>query len=103
MVNLELYGYLFWYNGHEKLWYAIPSESASIFFSGYVDRNTYLSASHMDKLIVAVIEIEHEKYKETEFEKSKSLVDEVIICETCGREKVKDFDSEPGFDCHACL
>lgn len=106
MANLDLYGHLFWYNGYEELWYAIPRDEVGIFFSGYVDRSSFLSAEKMERLISNVIELERSKSNESnesDFEKLKNTVEEVIICDTCGREKVKDFDNDPGFDCHACL
>lgn len=103
MHKAEIYGYVFWYNGFRELWYAIPRSDISMFFSGRVDHDSFLSATHLEKLISAVTDYEKSRDTSSEFEDSKTIIEDVVICETCGREKVKDFDGELDFECHACL
>jgi hypothetical protein len=47
----ELYGFVFWYNHFEKLWYAIPTSEYSNFFSGKHDRKSNIKSSSINTLI----------------------------------------------------
>jgi hypothetical protein len=47
----ELYGFVFWYNDFEKLWYAIPRESYTDFFSGKYENADIMKSKNIDTLI----------------------------------------------------
>ena len=46
-----LYGYVFWYNPYEKMWYAINRETQIIFFGGDREKSKFFKAKEANLLI----------------------------------------------------
>jgi hypothetical protein len=44
-----LYPYVFWYNAHEFIWYAIPRDSYSDFWNG--NKGVAMKARYMEDLV----------------------------------------------------
>ncbi len=54
----NLYGYGFWYNSYEELWYAIPRSTWTVFFSGVKLKDEFedvMSSRNINDLIGAII------------------------------------------------
>ena len=52
MNNMEeLYGYVFWYNSHETLWYAIERDNQLEFFNGNRSKITCIKSKDINTLI----------------------------------------------------
>ena len=51
----ELYGYIFWFNHYEEIWYAIDRNTQVLFFSGGEDR--VKSKYYKTKDITVLIEL----------------------------------------------
>ena len=52
MNNMEkLYSYVFWFNHHTDLWYAVPSNQYQQFFSGYLEYEGVLKSDKIETLI----------------------------------------------------
>jgi hypothetical protein len=47
----KLYDYVFWYNHHEKLWYAIPRDQQLDFFNGNRSKVEFLKSKKESTLI----------------------------------------------------
>ena len=49
-----VYNYIFWYNTYENLWYAIPRNQYTNFFSGHLPYEGVVKSSKIDTLIFIV-------------------------------------------------
>ena len=47
--SIFLYPYVFWYNAHEFIWYAIPRNSYSDFWNG--NKDVAMKARYMEDLV----------------------------------------------------
>ena len=47
----ELYSYLFWYNPHENLWYAIERDDVLKFFNGHRNEVSFLKSKQHSTLV----------------------------------------------------
>lgn len=52
MINL--YNYLFWHNSYEELWYAIPRDQYTAFFSGHMEYEGVLKSKSIETLIYLI-------------------------------------------------
>ena len=50
----HLYNYVFWHNHYEELWYAIPKDQYTQFFSGYLESKGVLKSRKIETLIYMV-------------------------------------------------
>ncbi len=51
----NLYGYVFWFNSHQELWYAIETSKYTDFMSGHLrDKNT-LHSKKIETLIELIV------------------------------------------------
>lgn len=50
----NLYKYVFWYNHHEELWYAIPQDQYTYFFSGHLEYKGVLKSKKIETLIYMI-------------------------------------------------
>lgn len=48
--NQNLYGYIFWYNPYENLWYAIERDSYLVFFNGNRKEAIYYKSEDINTL-----------------------------------------------------
>jgi hypothetical protein len=48
--NENLYGYVFWYNPYENLWYAIERNSYLVFFNGNREKAIYYKSKDINTL-----------------------------------------------------
>lgn len=48
--NDNLYGYIFWYNPNENLWYGIERDSYLLFFNGNRDKATFYTGKDINVL-----------------------------------------------------
>jgi hypothetical protein len=54
MNNSDLYRFVFWYNPHQGLWYAIDRDTQLEFFNGNRDKSIYYASKEIDTLIEMV-------------------------------------------------
>ena len=54
MTNSNLYGFIFWCNPHEGLWYAIDRDTQLDFFNGNREKSTYYKSKEIATLIEMV-------------------------------------------------
>lgn len=47
----KLYEYIFWYNHHEKYWYAVHRDYQLDFFNGNRDRSKYIRSTQHSTLV----------------------------------------------------
>lgn len=50
----KLYNYIFWYNHHESLWYAIERDSMLLFFNGHREESSYIKSKKHETLVELV-------------------------------------------------
>jgi hypothetical protein len=50
----QIYNYVFWYNSYEQLWYAIPRDQYTEFFSGNRNYKNVIKSSKIDTLIMII-------------------------------------------------
>ena len=53
MVNImeNLFGYVFWYNPYEKIWYAIHRDTQLDFFNGNREKSIFYKSSEVSTLV----------------------------------------------------
>jgi hypothetical protein len=49
-----VHNYVFWYNTYDNLWYAIPRDQYTSFFSGHLPYEGVLKSSKIDTLILII-------------------------------------------------
>ena len=47
----NLYSYVFWYNSYTKIWYAIPTDLYTEFFTGKKNNDRIMSSNKIETLI----------------------------------------------------
>ena len=47
----NLYNYIFWYNHHEEVWYAIHRDTQLEFFNGSRDKANYIKSNQHSTLV----------------------------------------------------
>ena len=50
----QIYNYVFWYNTYEQIWYAIPRDQSTEFFSGNRNYKNVIKSSKIDTLIMII-------------------------------------------------
>lgn len=50
----QIYNYVFWYNTYEQIWYAIPRDQYTEFFSGNRNYKNVIKSSKIDTLIMII-------------------------------------------------
>jgi len=50
----QIYNYVFWYNTYEQIWYAIPRDQYTEFFSGNRNHKNVIKSSKIDTLIMII-------------------------------------------------
>lgn len=45
-----LYNYVFWFNSYEDMWYAVPRDQYTNFFSGHLEYTGVIKSPKMDTL-----------------------------------------------------
>ena len=50
----QIYNYVFWYNTYEQIWYAIPRDQYTEFFSGNTNFKNIIKSSKIDTLIMII-------------------------------------------------
>jgi len=50
----QIYNYIFWYNTYEQIWYAIPRDQYTEFFSGNRNYKNVIKSSKIDTLIMII-------------------------------------------------
>lgn len=55
MNNANLYNYIFWYNPHENLWYAIDRDTQLFFFNGNRKNAIYYKSKEHSTLVSILI------------------------------------------------
>lgn len=55
MNNENLYNYIFWFNSHENLWYAIDRDTQLNFFSGYRNKSKYYKSKEHSTLVSILV------------------------------------------------
>lgn len=50
----QIYGYVFWHNTYEKIWYAIPRDQYTEFFSGNRNYKGVIKSSQIETLIMII-------------------------------------------------
>lgn len=46
----NLYNYIFWFNSYEDIWYAVPRDQYTNFFSGHLEYTGVLKSKSFDTL-----------------------------------------------------
>ena len=50
----QIHNYVFWYNTYEQIWYAIPRDQYTEFFSGNTNFKNIIKSSKIDTLIMII-------------------------------------------------
>jgi hypothetical protein len=50
----QIYGYVFWCNTYEQVWYAIPRDQYTEFFSGNKNYKNVIKSSKIETLIMII-------------------------------------------------
>mgnify|MGYP000597414780 CR=1 FL=1 len=50
----QIYNYVFWHNSYEQIWYAIPRDQYTEFFSGNRNYKNVIKSSKIDTLIMII-------------------------------------------------
>lgn len=59
----KIYSYVFWYNCHVDIWYAVPRDEYANFFSGYMTEGI-IESNKINDLIYIIENFESVKKKE---------------------------------------
>ena len=51
---MNLYNYIFWYNHYTDLWYAVPRDQYTNFFSGHLEYTGVIKSPNMETLIYII-------------------------------------------------
>lgn len=51
---MNLYKYVFWFNTYEDLWYAVPRDQYTNFFSGHLEYTGVIKSPNMETLIYII-------------------------------------------------
>ena len=51
---IHLYNYVFWHNHYEDLWYAIPKDQYTNFFSGHLPYEGVLKSTKIETLVYLI-------------------------------------------------
>lgn len=51
MNKMNLYNYIFWFNPHEDLWYAIDRDTQLFFFNGHRNKAKYYKSKEHSTLV----------------------------------------------------
>jgi hypothetical protein len=51
MKYSNLFGFIFWFNPHQDLWYAIDRDTQLEFFNGNREKSTYYASKEINTLI----------------------------------------------------